>query len=612
MTLVKISDVIAEFIVAKDMRHVFGIIGAGNAHIFDSIGSRDDLEMICVHHEQAATMAMQTYYRTSDRVTAAILTTGGGSTNGLTGVVSAWADSLPGLIISGNENSRFTRDDNPLRMWGVQGYDSSAAVEKVTKYAVRVSDAADVLYELEKAYHIASTGRPGPVWIDIPMDIQAVKMDRAALRTFVPDRDGDETNEAGAAAPMDLDGAVARIIALLGEAERPVLWLGNGIRLAGAANRAGGLVEALGIPTLVSWAGIDLIDSDHPLVYGRAGVYGQRAANFVLQNADLVIAIGTRLAIPQVGYVLDEFAREAKLAIVDIDAAELAKHGDRVTVPVLADAGDAIDALRRVGDLPSPKVDWIARCDRYRLDYPWIGPEHDDEAPFINSYHVLDRLSDHLKPDQVVVTDMGTALLSGHQVMRFNGEQRLMTSTGLGEMGYGLPGAIGASFARDRGEVMCLNCDGGMMMNLQELQTVVHHELPIKLFIFNNDGYLMIKHTQTNLFSGRQVAVDRKSGVSCPDFSALAKAWGIPAFQIRSWEDFDAVIPAVQAATGPVICEVFMHPQQMFLPKLSLAARSDGTIVSPPLEDLSPLLSRDEMREQMIVGLHEKSAQLAG
>lgn len=602
MGIVKISDVIADFFIAKDMRHLFGIIGAGNAHIFDSVGSRADLEMVCVHHEQAATMAMQTYYRTSNRVTAAVLTTGGGSTNGLTGVVSAWMDSMPGLILSGNENSKFTREDNPLRIWGVQGYDSIAAVEKVTKHVTRVLDPTQVLYELEKAYHIATTGRPGPVWVDIPMDVQAAKVDSDSLSIFTP-----PPTDASAAVPA---GTVADIWALLKGAERPVLWLGNGIRLAGAADRVLDLVESLGIPTLVSWAGIDLIDSEHPLVFGRAGVYGQRAANLVVQNADLVLAIGTRLAIPQIGYVLDEFARDAKLIVVDIDADEVAKHGARVTLPVVADAGDTINALLNLHEPLEAKAAWLETCNAYRRAYPWIGPEHADTATFINSYQFLDRLTDHMKPDQVVVTDMGTALLSGHQVMRFKHDQRLMTSTGLGEMGYGLPGAIGASFARDRGEVLCLNCDGGMMMNLQEIQTMVHHALPIKLFIFNNDGYLMIKHTQTNLFAGRQVAVDKKSGVSCPDFSALANAWGIPAFQIRTWEDFDAVIPEVQAAGGPLICEVFMDPHQMFLPKLSLAIKSDGTIVSPPLEDLSPLLPREELRKHMVIDLHEKSEQL--
>ena len=253
---------------------------------------------------------------------------------------------------------------------------------------------------------------------------------------------------------------------------------------------------------------------------------------------------------------------------------------------------------------------WIAQCETYRKRYPWVGPEHADQPPFINSYTFMERLVGHFKPDQVIVTDMGTALLSGHQVLKIKDGQRLMTSTGLGEMGYGLPGAIGASFARERGEVMCLNCDGGMMMNLQELQTMAHHRLPIKLFIFNNDGYLMIKHTQTNLYAGRSVGVDQSSGVSCPDFSKLAKAFDFPAYQIRTWEDFDRVLPQVQAETGPVICEVFMHPQQYFVPKLSLAKLPDGSIVSPPLEDLSPLLPRHALHEDMIVGVHPKSKNL--
>lgn len=600
----KVSDLIADFLVRKDMRHVFGIIGAGNAHVFDSVGALGETEIVCVHHEQAATMAMQTYYRTSGRITAALLTTGGGSTNGLTGVVSAWMDSLPGLVISGNENSRFTREDNPLRIWGVQGYDSSGIVAKVTKYNVRVTDPLRTVYELEKAYHIAGSGKPGPVWVDIPMDIQSTRVDADAMLHF----DSAEMAEPSTSDPAE---AVARTVEMLKAAKRPVLWLGNGIRLAGAADRVEGLVERVGAPTMVSWAGIDLIDSSHPLVYGRPGVYGQRSANFVLQNADLIVAIGTRMAIPQVGYVMDEFARDAKIVVVDVDEAEATKHGDRVTLPIVADAATFIDALMEaLSDAPPNRTAWINQCDDYRRRYPWIGPEHDDEAPFINSYRFVDRLHDHLKPDQIVTTDMGTALLCAHQVMKTKPGQRLMTSTGLGEMGFGLPAALGASFGSDRGEVMCLNCDGGMMMNLQELQTVVHHQLPIKLIIFNNDGYLMIKHTQTNLFAGRGVGVDVKSGVSCPDFSALAKAFGMPAYQVRSWDDFDAVMPKVQAETGPVICEVFMHPMQLFLPKLSLAARPDGSIVSPPLEDLSPLLSRDEMRRNMIVGLHPKSAEL--
>jgi acetolactate synthase-1/2/3 large subunit len=596
---IKVSDLIAEFLASRDLRHAFGIIGAGNANLFDAVGRNGFTEIVCVHHEQAACMAAQIYYRLTGKVTPVLLTTGAGSTNAVTGIVSAWMDSIPVLAISGNENSKFTRSDNPLRAWGVQGYDSAEMVRKVTKYASRVMDPTMAIYELEKACAIAVSGRPGPVWVDVPMDIQSTSVKREDMKHYVA---------IDASVPMQAV-EIAQLIEKIHKAKRPVLWLGNGIRLAGAADRVKTLISRLGIPTLVSWAGIDMVDSDNPLVYGRAGVYGQRCANFVLQNSDLVLAIGTRLAIPQVGYVIDELARDAELVVVDVDESEAKKLGPRVVLPIVADAGVFISGLLDALGSESLKAPgaWTAQCETYRKRYPWIGPEHTDQAPFINSYLFMEKLVGHFKPDQVIVTDMGTALLSGHQVIKTRDGQRLMTSTGLGEMGYGLPAAIGASFARDRGEVMCLNCDGGMMMNLQELQTVTHHKLPIKLFIFNNDGYLMIKHTQKNLYAGRSVGVDRTSGVSCPDFSKLAKAFDFPAYQIRTWEDFDRVLPLVQAETGPVICEVFMHPMQYFVPKLSLAVRSDGSIVSPPLEDLSPLLPRDELRKDMIVGMHPKS-----
>lgn len=599
----KISDQIALLLEQLGIRHAFGIIGAGNVHLFESIARHGYTEIVCLHHEQAATMAMQTYYRTHGKLAAALLTTGGGATNGVTGVVSAWADSIPGLVIAGNENGKFCHPDNPLRMWGVQGYDSVQMVEKVTKYASRVTDPLQAIYELEKAAHIALDRRPGPVWVEIPMSVQSTRVDAAALARFQP-------GVAPRLAPSD--DAVARVVAALRAAQRPVLWLGHGIRLAGAADQLPSLLDELDIPTLVTWAGIDMLDSDHPRVIGRAGVYGQRSANFVLQNSDYVLAIGNRMAIPQVGYDMSELARDAKIDVVDIDEAEGRKLGARVREFVHADAAAFISALRRAA-APSigAKTEWLARCDMYREKFPWIGPEHADSCGFINSYRFMERLNRVFKPGQMVVTDMGTALLCGHQVLRFEQGQRLMTSTGLGEMGYGLPAAIGVSFATDRGEVMCLNCDGGMMMNLQELQTIVHHQLPIKLFIFNNDGYLMIKHTQNALFKNAgYVGTSKKSGVSCPDFSKLATAFDIPAFQIRGWERCDEVLAQVQAATGPVICEVFMHPEQLFVPKLSVASTPTGTLVSPPLEDLSPLLPLAELQEAMIVGILEKSTTL--
>lgn len=599
----KVSDLIAEFLKEKEIKHVFGIIGAGNAHIFDSIQSLGYTEIICVHHEQAACMAMQTYYRTSGRITAALLTTGGGSTNGVTGVVSAWADSIPGIVISGNENSKYIDLHKDVRMWGVQGYDSLHMVEKVTKYTDRVLDPSRTIEILDKAIKISLHGRPGPCWIDIPMNIQSsfteVKSNIIEEQFNVEEFKSD-----------DLEKSVEVIIEKLKSSKRPLFWLGNGIRLSGAQPEVETLIDKFQIPAIVSWAGIDLIDSYHPLVFGRAGTYGQRCANFILQNCDFLICIGTRLSISQIGYDINEIARDAKIAFVDIDKNEINKLESKIDYKINADAKDFIFSMLKSVDKTQliENTEWIERCNYFKSKYPWVNEnDHPDKDGFINSYTFMEKLNNHLKENQIITTDMGTALLSGHQVLRIKKGQRLMTSTGLGEMGYGLPAAIGASIATDRGEVMCLNCDGGMMMNLQELQTIIHNKLPIKIIIFNNDGYLMIKHTQNALFNGRRSGVDKNTGVTCPNFSELAKAFNFPAFKIKTWDDFDRVIPEIQNHNGPLICEVFMHPQQLFVPKLSLAIQEDGTLISPPLEDLSPFIAREELQSNMYSGMHEKS-----
>ncbi len=605
----KVSEYIADFLAERGVQHVFGIIGAGNVRIFEAIAARGYTEIICVHHEQAACMAMQTYYRMTGKITASLLTTGAGSTNGITGVMSAWADSIPCVVISGNEASKHARSDNPLRMWGVQGYDSSEMARKVCKYVSRLHYPKDIGRELLTAFDIAGSDRPGPCWLDVPMDFQSSLIEVDSLPALACST---ELKNKSATLQFTVDATLQH----LKHARRPVLWLGHGIRLAHGENLVKTLVERFKVPTLVSWAGIDLIDSEHPLVFGRAGVYGQRCANFVLQNADLVLAIGTRMAIPQIGYDLSELVRGGKIVYVDIDPKELGKLGDRVALPICADAKEFIEVLLARADQQGFMPEyfpWMEQCGHYRKKYPWVDPsrEHADTNGFINSYTFMERLNRHFKSDQVVVTDMGTALLSGHQVLKLRDGQRLMTSTGLGEMGYGLPAAIGASFGRDKGEVMCLNCDGGMMMNLQELQTIAYHNLPIKLFIFNNDGYLMIKHTQKSLFGKSAVGVDRATGVSCPDFSKLATAFGFPSYQIRTWTDFDDVIPKVQAHHGPVICEVFMDPEQSFLPKLSVVLLADGSLLSPPLEDLSPFVARDELEKDMLIGTHPKSKKIA-
>lgn len=607
----KVSDLIAQFFEGKGIRHAFGIIGSANAHIFDSVFHRSKIELICTHHEQACTMALQTYWKIAGVPTFAVVTAGAGSSNAITGVLSAWADSIPGLVISGQENARYITPDHDRRMYGIQGYDSPFAVSKMTKYAARVMDPRQVLYELEKAWHAATTGRPGPCWLDFPMNVQAAMVDEETLPHYAP--------EAPPATAAPLEGArlraeVEAALERLRAAERPLLWLGVGLRHAGVEREVRALVEELGVPALVTWSAIDLLPAEHPLVMGSAGVYGQRAANFILQSCDCLVAIGTRLAIPQVGYDVSELARAARdITVVDVDATELKKYPERFNHPVHADAGDFLRGLRaqlRTRPRAAPRA-WVEWCQATRERFPRVGPEHADKDGFINSYRFMERLVPLLKPDQVIVTDMGTALLSGHQALALTPPQRLLTSQGLGEMGFGLPGAVGASFARDRGEVLCLNCDGGMMMNLQELQTIAHHRLPIKIVVFNNDGYLMIKHTQKAVLKGRYAGTDARTGVSCPDFGKLAVAFGFDAFRIRTWEDFERAMPAVLAAPGPAMCEVFMSPEQFFHPKLGVAVGADGTLVSPPLEDLSPFLPRDVLQASLQVPLHPKSTQIA-
>ncbi len=601
--LKKVSDIIALFLKEKKIRHVFGIIGSANAHIFDSISKLNYTEIVCVHHEQAATMAMQNYYRTTGKISAALVTAGGASSNAITGVISAWADSIPGIIISGQENLRFIKAYKKMRMWGIQGFDSTHMVSKVTKYSKRLVNPNEILYELEKNYHISMTGRPGPVWLDIPIDIQGTKiLNSNKLKIFKLKKEIKSNLK---------KNELLKLSKMIEKSKRPVFWFGNGIKLSKKKQAVKKILQKYPFPSFVSWAAIDLLDSNHNLNFGRPGVYGNRASNFILQNADLIISVGTRMSIPMVGYVQNEFARKAKIIQVDIDKTEIKKLKNKINLGINIDANIFLEKmLSRIKNNINKKslIDWTNYCRKTLKKYPHIEVKaHADKNGYINSYRFLDKLSNYFRKKECIVTDMGTALLSGHQVLKINEKQTLMTSTGLGEMGFGLPGAIGASFGRNKGEVICLNCDGGMMMNIQELQTIDHYKLPIKIFVFNNDGYLMIKHTQKNLFSGRFSAVDKKTGVSCPNFKKVAAAFNMKYYLIKNWKDFNLQIPKILKEKRAIICDVMMDPLQFFYPKLSTAMTKEGKIISPPLEDLSPLVNRSTLNDSMIIPIHKKS-----
>lgn len=599
-----VADEIAAILTANGIKQVFGITGAGNIQLFDALARSGNFNLIFTHHEQSAVMAAATYFRTKGELALALVTTGGGSTNALTGLVGANMDSIPVLVLAGNEPSRYTTKENELRVWGIQGFDTVEVFSPVTKFAKRITDPALIGSVLREAITSAISGKPGVSWVEIPLDIQTKNaLPIATIR-----------KAAGIEKRPILDSEqVESVISALQSAERPVFWLGHGIRLSGAIDQVRELVGRCEIPFILSWAGADLIANDHQNYVGKAGVYGERAANLILQASDYVLAIGTRLAIPQIGYSLEELAPMARIDMVDIDNAEANKHGSRVSEAITADAKGFLDAIVRTVDSINqrPRLKWLSHVAEIKKRFPLIGPEHNDSS-YMNSYRFVEKMQQSFSDDEIIVTDMGTGLLSGFYALKMKSAQRLMTSTGLGEMGFGLPGAIGASIAMPGKRIVCLNADGGMMLNLQELQTIVHHQLPIKIFIFNNDGYLMIKRSQTALLDGRFTGVNKASGVSCPDFSKLGDAFGIKNFKINVWEDFEEKMELTLESIGPAICEIKMDPIQAFLPRLQTAILPDGTLISPPLEDLTPFISINELEWALLRKADPRSYELRG
>ena len=588
----KVSDVIAEFLKEKKIEIVFGIIGSANAHIFDSINKLGYTKIINMHHEQAVVLAMGAYYRTSGKLSAAIVTAGAGASNAITGVVSNWADSIPGIILSGQEPSKYIKGHSNLRMYGTQGFNIVKMLDDVIKYGVTIFDAATIQDELEKSFDISYSGRPGPCWIDLTLDVQSATVE---FRNWNVISENVKTVD------------VTEIVSLLNNAKRPVILGGNGVRLSGSKSAFQKFIDTIKIPTVLSWSGIDLLPSDHEYFFGRFGLYGQRAANFIVQNSDLVLVLGSRLSLPQVGYDYSQFARDAKVIVVDIDELEGTKYNNHLYLQ--EDCKFVLDALNKSEFTDEVRTEWLTYCSDVAARYPWVDEEHKDNG-YLNSYRFMDKLSDYLSQDHIVVTDMGTALLSGHQAIRLTEGQTMFTSQGLGEMGYGLPAAIGAQFSCMDKPVLCLNCDGGIMMNLQELHTIVENELPIKIVIFNNDGYLMIKHTQKLFFKSHYVSVDKKTGIGLPNFSKLLPAFGYDYYYLDAWNDFDLTMKEFLSNPRMAVLEVFMDPEQDFIPKVKGVLQEDNTILAPPLEEMSPLLPLDVVEKEMIVGISEKSKRI--
>ena len=475
-------------------------------------------------------------------------------------------------------------------MYGTQGFDIVHMVSKTTKYA-KLVDASSVQDELEHAYNTALSGRMGPVLLDFPFDVQSSVITPRLWTRDTP------------LVVMPTTEEIERVRQLVENSKRPVILAGHGIKLSKSVELFKSRMKSFNIPTLLTWSAIDIIDHNNPLFFGSPGVYGQRSANFIFQKCDLLITLGTRLTIPQTGYDMKEVARNATIVMVDIDESEFKEFVD---FPIRADCGGF---LEKMSGVKSSCDSWIQECQSIREEFPIVDKNHIDDV-FPNSYKMIQEISNYLKPNQIIVTDMGTALLSGHQSIHLGGDMTMFSSYGLGEMGYGLPAAFGAAIGGKGREVLCLNCDGGMMMNIQELQTIVQHKLPVKIVIFNNDGYLMIKHTQKMLFKGNYTAVDENTGIVLPDYMKVAKAFGYEGYRIKTWNEFHFYFPRFMDYEGPAICEVFMPPDQDFIPKVKGVIQMDGSIFAPPIEEMSPVLPMDVVTRIMGDTISEKSSKI--
>ena len=595
--MMRVSDYIFSSIAELGVKEVFAVSGGGAMHLVDSLGRNEHLRYIATHHEQAAAMAAEGYARISGKPGVALVTSGPGGTNAITGVCGAWIDSIPTIFISGQVTQDTLIGNTGLRQFGIQEANIIEIVRPITKYAVTVTDPSEVKYHLQKAVYLATTGRPGPVWLDIPLDVQSKLINPNTLTPFTPD----DVEQRGTCHLLTTQ--VTKCAELLKSAKRPVLISGYGIRLAGAEKEFLKLVERLKIPIVSSWTTSDLIPTSHDLYVGRSGIMGDRASNFAVQNSDLLLIIGSRMSIPQVGYNYKTFAREAKKIMVDIDEVELKKPSLRPDLPIIADAKEfIIELLTRIGDgkIELNAGDWVKRCQQWKAKYPVVLPEYKEIKKGVNSFYFVDVLSEKLGNDAVVVTDMGTSFTCTMQTFKTKAGQRFFTSSGHASMGFGLPGAIGACFASGRKKTICISGDGGLQMNIQELQTMVHYNLPIILFVLNNGGYLTIMLMQQNHF-GRYVGSEPSSGVSCPDIIKVGKAYGIKTERISNNEELHAKLDNVLAQREPFICEIMMPENQPLIPRVSSLKRPDGSIMAKPLEDLYPFLSREEFLENMIV-----------
>ena len=595
----RVADYIWKFLADKGIRHVFIVTGGGAMHLNDALGREARIQYVCNLHEQACAMAAEGYARQSGMPGVINVTTGPGGTNALTGVMGAWLDSVPMIIISGQIKRATMITSCPnlkLRQLGDQEYNIVDAARPMTKLAKTVMSVDEVPSLMAEAWELCQSGRPGPVWIDVPLDIQAAEMGECPNEV----RTSGQGNTERLQPPRC---QVDEVVDLLRKAERPAVIVGSGVRNAKAEALFMEVAESLNIPVLTSISGIDLTPSDHPLFFGRPGILGERPANFIMQNSDLFLVLGTRMGIRICGYAYETVARNAKKVMVDVDDAELNKPTFRPDIKIHSDSGAFLEALHVVLPALPPKDEWLAYCKRVKAKYPVVLPEHRTRTDYVSSYVLPEAIMRHAPDPLTVVTANGVAYTSTFQSIPIRKGMRMFANEACASMGYGLPAAIGAAFAGGDGQtVVCLEGDGSIQMNLQELQTLVSYNLPIKLFVYNNGGYLSIKTTQRAFFKGFFVGSEAGSGVVLPSFEKLACAYGLSYFRLSNNQVLDAELPQIFAERGPALIEVMLDPFEILGPKAASKRLPDGTMVSSPLEDMAPFLPREELRENMIAG----------
>ncbi len=596
--MIKVSDFIAKYLKNNGVEHVFMVTGGGAMHLNDSLGR--ELKYICNHHEQACAIAAEGYARTANRLAVVNVTTGPGGLNALNGVMGQWTDSVPVLYLSGQVKFETTIHACPeikgLRQLGDQEVDIIKVVSPITKFAHMVTEANDIKYYLQKAIYEATTGRPGPTWLDIPMNIQGALVNENELREFKAPVDVQS-------AKINLSNQINIVVQKLKTAKRPVILAGHGVRISAAINALHVLLEKCDIPVVTTFNGIDIIDDDHKNYIGRFGTLGNRAGNFTVQNADVLITIGTRNNIRQVSYNWEFFAREAYKIVVDIDEAELLKPTIKPDLAVCSDAKEFIMELTNTlnSTIQNQHQDWLNWAKERKAKYSSVLPEYHLVKEGVHPYVFMELLGKQLPENSICVTGDGTACVAPFQAMPIKNKARVFWNSGCASMGFDLPAAIGACVANNFKDVICLAGDGSIQMNIQELQTVIHHQMPIKIIYLNNDGYVSIKQTQDGFFGGHRVGSDPKSGVSFPNIIKLAEAYGFKTHQITSHTNLNKEIAHVLSYDGPMLCEVILTDDYKFLPKVSSKKLDDGRMISAPLEDLAPFLDREEFRSNLFI-----------